>query len=218
MAHYKLSLKPEKCRMFVTRVKFCENILTPGGRHRDPEKVAAIERWRWEDITTPTHLRGFLRLTQWYSVYIHDYTRMAAPLQMALQGMCLTKAQKKAQKYQRQTDLLPGTRTRQMADFSKMSQEELVHHYKLQGKIYWTPERKEAFEELEQRFQKEVILQFLISARTGGSLLIPVPTCFGVHWNRRMLTATSAQWHFFQKRYRAQGPKGLTGPTTKLAS
>ena len=101
LAHYKLSLKPEKCKMFVTRVKFCGHILTPGGRHRDPEKVAAIERWRWEDITTPTHLKGFLGFTQWYSVYIHDYARMAAPLQMALQGMCLTKAQKKAQKYQR---------------------------------------------------------------------------------------------------------------------
>ena len=93
-------------------------------------------------------------------MYIHDYARMAAPLQMALQGMCLTKAQKKAQKYQRQTDLLPGTGTRQRANFSKMSQEELVQHYKLQGKIYWTPEMKEAFEELKQRFQKEVILQF----------------------------------------------------------
>ena len=71
LAHYKLSLKPEKCKMFVTRVKFCGHILTPGGRHRDPEKVAAIERWRWEDITTPTHLKGFLGFTQWYSVYIH---------------------------------------------------------------------------------------------------------------------------------------------------
>ena len=85
---------------------------------------------------------------------------MAAPLQMALQAMCLTKAQRKAKKYQRQTDLLPGTGTRQQANFSKMSQDELVHHYKLQGKNYWTPKLKEAFEELKQRFQKEVILQF----------------------------------------------------------
>ena len=160
LAHYKLSLKPEKCKMFVTRFKFCGHILTPGGRHSDPEKVAAIEQWRREDITTHTHLKGFLGLTQWYSVYIHDYACMAAALQMALQGMCPTKAQKKAQKYQRQTDLLPGTRTRQRAHFSKMSQEELVQHYKLQGKIYWTPEMKEAFEELKQRFQKEVILKF----------------------------------------------------------
>ena len=160
LAHYKLSLKPEKCKMFVTRVKFCGHILTPGGRQRDPEKVAAIEGWRWEDITTPTHLKGFLGFTQWYRVYIHHYARMAAPLQMALQGMCLTKAQKKAQKYQRQTDLLPGTGTRQRANFSKMSQDKLVQRYKLQGEIYWTPEMKEAFEELKQRFQQEVILQF----------------------------------------------------------
>ena len=140
LAHYKLSPTPTNCKMFVTCVKFCGHILTPGGRHRDPEKVAVIERWRWEDITTPTHLKGFLGFTQWYSVYIHDYARMGAPLQMALQGMCLTKAQKKAQKYQRQTDSLPGTDTRQGANFSNMSQEELVQHYKLQAKIHWTPE------------------------------------------------------------------------------
>ena len=93
-------------------------------------------------------------------MYIHDYARMAAPLQMALQGMCLTKPQKKGQKYQRQTDLLPGTGTRHSANFSKMSQEELVQHYKLREKIYWTPEMKEAFQELKQRFQKKMILQF----------------------------------------------------------
>ena len=176
LAHYKLSLKPEKCKKFVTRVKFCGHILTPGGRHRDSERVAAIGRWQWEDITTLTHLKGFLRFTQWYSVYLHDYARMAAPLQMALQGMCLTKAQKKAQKYQRQTDLLPGTGTRQRANFSRMSQGELVQHDKLQGKIYWTPEMKEAFEELKQRFQfPDLIEDWLITVESstfafGGTL------------------------------------------------
>ena len=64
--------------MFVTRVKFYGHILTPGGRHRDPEKVAAIERCWWEDITTPTHPKGFLAFTQWYSVYIHDHGRPTA--------------------------------------------------------------------------------------------------------------------------------------------
>ena len=139
LTYYKLSLNPEKCKMFVTRVKVCGHILTPGGRHRKPEKVAAIERWRWEDITTPGHLKGFFGFTQWYSVYIHDYARMAAPLQRALRGKSHTKAQNKAQKYQRQSDLLPGTGTRHSATFSKMNEGELVRHYKLQEKMYWTP-------------------------------------------------------------------------------
>ena len=121
--------------MFVTQVKCCGQILTPGGGHRDPEKVAAIGRWWWQDITTPTHPKGFVGFTQWYSVYIHDYAGMAASLQMTLQGTCLTKAQKKAKKYQRQTDLPPGTGTRHRANFSKMSQEEVIQHYKLQEKI-----------------------------------------------------------------------------------
>ena len=95
--------------------------------------MAAIERRRWQGITTGTHLKGFLGFTQQYNVYINDYARMAVPLQNALQGMCLTKAQKKAQSYQRQTDLPLGTGTRHTPSFFKMNQEELVRHYKLQG-------------------------------------------------------------------------------------
>ena len=93
-------------------------------------------------------------------MYIHDYAHMAAPLQTALHGMCLTKAQKKAEKYHPQTDLLPGTGTHHRANCSKMSVEELIQHYKLQGKNYWPAEMKEAFEELKQRLKKEVLLQF----------------------------------------------------------
>ena len=100
--------------------------------------VAAIERWRWKDIVTPTHVKGCLRLMQWCSVYVHHYAGMAAAVQMALDGMCLTKAQKKAQKYKRMSDQLPDTATRQRADSSKMSQEELIQHHKLQRNIYWT--------------------------------------------------------------------------------
>ena len=75
-------------------------------------------------------------------MYIHDYARMAAPLQMALQGMCLTKAEKKAQKHQRQTDLLPGTGTRHRANFPKMSQEELIQPYNTPGKNLLDPQNE----------------------------------------------------------------------------
>ena len=82
------------------------------------------------------------------------------PPQMALQGMCLRKAQKKAQVYQQHTDLLLGTGTRPRSHFSNMSQEEMIQQYKLQKKNYWTRETKEVFQELKQRFHKGVILQF----------------------------------------------------------
>ena len=97
LAYYKLSLKPENSKMFVTRVKFCRHILTPGRRHRDLEKVAAIERWRWQDITDLTHLTKFLGFTHWYSVYIHDYARMAAPLETTLQ-VCASQRPKRRPK------------------------------------------------------------------------------------------------------------------------
>ena len=42
---YKLFLKPDKCKMFVTKVQFRGQILTPFHGQQDAEKVASIERW-----------------------------------------------------------------------------------------------------------------------------------------------------------------------------
>ena len=157
-------------------------------------------------------------------MYIHDYARMAAPLQMVLQGMCLTKAQKKAQKYQRQTVLLPGTGTRQRANFSEMSQEELVHHNKLKGKIYWTPEMKEAFEELKQRFQKQVILKFSDLSKDWWITVDSSTYTFGGTLEQEDATGNLRPVAFFSKELqgtRTKRPDGFyhkTGPLNWLIS
>ena len=45
-------------------------------------------------MESPTHFKALSGFTQWYSVYTRHYALMAAPLQQALEGLCLTKAGK----------------------------------------------------------------------------------------------------------------------------
>ena len=77
---------------------------------------------------------------------------------------------------------------------------------------------KEAFEELKQRFQEEVILQIPDLSKDCWITVQSGTYAFRVHWSRRMIAATSAQWRFFRKNFRAPGRNGLMGPTTKLAN
>ena len=54
-----LTIKPSKMLLFVQRVRFCGQILCRGRRCPDPEKTASVQRWRWQDIHTPTQLKAF---------------------------------------------------------------------------------------------------------------------------------------------------------------
>ena len=48
--------------------------------------TASVKEWKWEDIKTPKHMKGFLALVGWYQVYIDKFAQMAAPLMNALKG------------------------------------------------------------------------------------------------------------------------------------
>ena len=67
---YYLTIKASKMKLFATRIKFVGHILSYGERRADPEEIAAIERWSPEMIKTPTHMKGFLEFSQYYSVYM----------------------------------------------------------------------------------------------------------------------------------------------------
>ena len=84
---YKLIVKRDKCHMFMTRVKFCGHVLEAGTRRAAPSKTEPIDRWSWEYIRTPTQMKAFLGLTQWYSIYMPNYSHHAAIVSDALAGM-----------------------------------------------------------------------------------------------------------------------------------
>ena len=81
---YKLTVKKTKMHLFVRKVKFCRHILCNGQRMSSPEKRAASEKWGWEDIRTPKHLKRFLGLTHWYAIYMGNYAKYAGILSEAL--------------------------------------------------------------------------------------------------------------------------------------
>jgi len=59
-------------------VEFCGHVLREGRRSPAPGKLRAIQKW--EAPKTISQLRGFLGLTNYYSVYVKGYAWLAAPL------------------------------------------------------------------------------------------------------------------------------------------
>ena len=94
---YKLTIKREKCHMFMTRVKLCGHILEAGTRRAAPSKTEPIDRWSTEQIRTPTQMKAFLGLTQWYSIYMPNYAHWAAILSDSWTGIECNGKQSKRQ-------------------------------------------------------------------------------------------------------------------------
>ena len=66
-----LTAKPTKCHLFMRQVTNVGHIIRNGKRFPVPPKTQAIAEWKWQDITLPKALKGFLQLANWYSMYIH---------------------------------------------------------------------------------------------------------------------------------------------------
>ena len=88
---WQLSIKQSKVFLFLRHVLFSGQILKRGRGSADPEKVAAVSRWNWRNIRTPTHLKAVLGLAQWYANNIDKFADHAAPLTDALRGLDLMK-------------------------------------------------------------------------------------------------------------------------------
>ena len=79
-------MKRSKCFLFMRQVKYVGHILRNGKCLPDPAKMQAVANWKHEDIKTSKALKSFLRLANWYSIYIHKYADYAARLMQALSG------------------------------------------------------------------------------------------------------------------------------------
>ena len=135
-ADWQLSIKPSKAFLFLRRVRFCGQILERGRRSADPEKVAAVSGWDWRDIWTPTHLKAFLGLAQWYAFHIDKFADHAAPLTDALRGLDLTKKGKFKSTH---PPLSASRRKAVFQQFSSVAEAE-KEICRLENRIHWTPE------------------------------------------------------------------------------
>ena len=82
LAKANLKLKPSKCELFQSSVKYLGHIVSAGGVATDPDKVKAIKEW-----TTPTtvkHVQAFLGLAGYYRQYINQFSTIAKPLSVLI--------------------------------------------------------------------------------------------------------------------------------------
>ena len=73
-----LKLKPSKCHLFQTRVKFLGSVVSESGIEPDPDKVKTVAEWPIP--TTLTELRSFVALASYYRRHIQNFAEIARPL------------------------------------------------------------------------------------------------------------------------------------------
>ena len=78
LKEHKLVLDPKKCDFFTRRVEFCGHILENCTKRPAPGKLLAVERW--PPPKNVTEMRAFLGFANYYSTYVPEFARMAAPL------------------------------------------------------------------------------------------------------------------------------------------
>jgi hypothetical protein len=75
---HRLYAKPSKCVFCAPRIAFLGHVFEDGRMFVDDEKTAAVREWPLPE--TSRELRRFLGLTNFFSAFVKDYARMAAPL------------------------------------------------------------------------------------------------------------------------------------------
>ena len=140
-----LTVKPSKCHMFMQQVRYVGHVLCGGQRFPDPSKTEAIAKWRAEDIKTPKALKGFLGILNWYSIYIKNFAKYAAPLMDSLKG-----------KYQYEP---PDPQTKGQLDGNgKPIKKKKIRLSPKQMEIKWTPEMLAGFDALKAAVTQELAL------------------------------------------------------------
>ena len=77
-----LTLKPTKCVFGAEKVKFLGHIFSSAGVSVDPEKTKAIDTF--PEPSTPTQVRSFLGVCQYYRKFVKDFAEICAPLNALL--------------------------------------------------------------------------------------------------------------------------------------
>ena len=78
LKEHRLKLKPEKCELFKSEVKYLGHILSKEGLKTDPDKKVAVKDWSRPQ--TLQELRRFLGFSSYYRRFVSDFAKIAAPL------------------------------------------------------------------------------------------------------------------------------------------
>ena len=80
-----LKLKPSKCSFFRKEISYLGHIVSSEGISTDPKKVEAVRNW--PTPKTVYDVRSFLGFIGYYRRFIKDFSKIAKPLRILLQGL-----------------------------------------------------------------------------------------------------------------------------------
>ena len=88
-----LKLKPQKCDLFKTSIKYLGFVVSDDGIRTDSDKTKVIQDW--EVPTNTRDVRKFLGVVGYFRKFIADYSKRAAPLTDLLKGKLITRGTRK---------------------------------------------------------------------------------------------------------------------------
>lgn len=95
---YGLKLSPEKCRFFMSSVKYLGHVVDAHGVHTDPQKVSALKDW--PRPVNREELKRFLGFAGYYRRFVEGYSKIARPLNALTVGYF--PARKRGKTYKRE--------------------------------------------------------------------------------------------------------------------
>ena len=73
-----LKLKPRKYHFACSKVNYLSHVVSAAGVHPDPEKIQVVQEF--PSPRTVKQVRSFLGLCNYYGKFVHNFTRIAEPL------------------------------------------------------------------------------------------------------------------------------------------
>ena len=73
-----LKVKPEKCNLFQTEIKFLGHMVSEQGIGTDPDKIETVKNWPTPKKAKELH--SFLGLAAFYIKFIKNFAAIAQPL------------------------------------------------------------------------------------------------------------------------------------------